>query len=120
MQKIIRVFKGGRSCSVSVLPVHVFTQFTGLMFKTRRTPIRLFSYSSSRRVAIHSWFVFFPFLVVWLDGRNQIIEFRVVQPFTSYVLPSRNAVSFLEIPLDGKNQGLVSFIVGKGKHLNRK
>lgn len=108
-----KFFTGRRSIFADVVSVNGFTQFIGLMFSRRKTPIRLFSYGSYRRVPIHSWFVFYSFLIVWLDSKNRVIEWRVVKPFTSCVLPKRKARAFLEIPLDDKYSRELKFIVGK-------
>ena len=107
-----RIYKGGAFKILNVKKTSFFTQFIGLMFSRRRTPIRLFSYSSDRRVPIHSWFVFYNFLIVWLDHRNRVIEWRVVKPFTSCVLPKKKCCAFLEIPLDDKYNGEIKFVVG--------
>ncbi len=110
---IFRLFKGKKFLEISVFRQNLFTQFIGLMFSRRKTAIRLFSYKSDKIMKIHSWFVFYSFLIVWLDSKNHVIEWRVVKPFTSCVIPSKECRAFLEIPLDEKYNNELSFIVGK-------
>ena len=110
---LFKFYRGKKFLNVSVLRVGFFAQFIGLMFSRRKTAIRLFSYESDRCVPIHSWFVFYPFLIAWLDSKNRVIERRVVKPFTSCVLPSKKCRSFLEIPIDEKYRKEIEFIVGK-------
>ena len=110
---LFKFYRGKKFLNAPVLRAGLFTQFIGLMFSRRKTSIRLFSYSSDRRVPIHSWFVFYKFLIVWLDSNDKIIDWRVVKPFTSCVLPDKKCRAFLEIPLDEKYDKEIRFIVGK-------
>ena len=110
---IFRLYRGKQFLNISVLRVGFLTQFLGLMFSRRKTSIRLFFYRTDRCVPIHSWFVFYPFLIAWLDSRNRIIEWRVVKPFNSCVLPMKKCMAFLEIPIDEKYRSEIGFIVGK-------
>ncbi len=112
----LRVFNRRRQLQIDIKRVGFFTQFIGLMFSRRKTPIRLFSYSSDRKVPIHSWFVFYDFLIVWLDSKNKIVSWKVVKPFTSLVLPTRVCRAFLEIPLDGKYRKEIDFVVGRRQY----
>ena len=109
----ITFFNKKKSYSIDAKQQNIFTQFIGLMFSGRKTSIRLFSYLSERKVPIHSWFVFYPFLIVWLDSRNKVIEWKVVKPFTLHVAPKKLCRRFLEIPFDDKYLRVIRFIVGK-------
>jgi len=70
----------------------------GLMFRTRKTSPLIFEFSKDTRMAIHSFFVFFPFHAVWLDKNNKIIEQRKVKPFTFCVKPRKAFRKLIEIP----------------------
>ncbi len=109
----LRVFNRRKHLQIEVKRVGFFTQFIGLMFSRRKTPIRFFSYSSDRKVPIHSWFVFYDFLIVWMDSENKIVSWKVVKPFTSLVLPTIDCRAFIEIPIDGKYRKELEFVVGK-------
>ena len=109
---LFRIFNRGKFIGLNVVRVNFFTQFTGLMFSRRKTAIRLFSHAVDRRMPIHSWFVFYKFLIVWLDSKKRVVEWRVVKPFTSFVLPRKVCCAFLEIPLDDKYNKEIKFVVG--------
>jgi uncharacterized membrane protein (UPF0127 family) len=72
--------------------------YTGLMFRTRKTEPLLFEFDKPVYIPIHSWFVFFSFLVEWTleDGT---VESRWIKPFTSKIYPSKPFTKLLETPL---------------------
>ena len=51
-------------------------------------------------MAIHSFFVFFPFLAIWLDDKDKIIDSKVIKPFRFSILPSKKFVKLIEIPIN--------------------
>lgn len=71
----------------------------GLMF--RQTPLAiLFSFDSSDRHSIHSFFVPFEFDAVYLDEQMRVSEiFERVKPFTPLLTPSLPAKFLLELPV---------------------
>lgn len=76
---------------------------TGLMFSRReRARILLFKFNKPVRMAIHSFFVFFPFIAVWIDDNGKIIEIKTVKSFLPYICPKKDFVSLVEIPLSRK------------------
>ena len=75
-----------------------FGMISGLMFRTRKTRPLVFEFKKNTRMAIHSFFVFFPFHAVWLDKNNRIIEQRKVKPFTFCVRPKKPFRKLIEIP----------------------
>ncbi len=84
--------------------------FFGLMFYRReKAPILLFNMKSS----LHSFFVFFNFLVLWLDEKNKIVDWEVVKPFTFYINSKKNYSKIVEIPISRRYNSLVTFIVGE-------
>ena len=114
----MKIFHKGRGILISAREVSFFGKIIGLMFKTLNSENLLFKFRSSKRRAIHSFFVFFPFLAVWLDDKNNILEWRIVRPFEHLVLPSVDFRKIVEIPLSDGNYKIVQFIVGKKKDLN--
>lgn len=89
----------------------------GLMFKfyPEKTDNLLFEFKSPIKRAIHSFFVFFDFLAVWLDKDNEVLEWRIVNPFNPIVKPQNRFSKLIEIPLCKKNKGIINFFVGKRK-----
>lgn len=86
-----------------VKKVSEWGKIRGLMFRRRKNcPALLFEFSKPTRLKIHSCFVFFPFIALWLDDKNKIIEKKIVMPWRISVSPKEKYSKLLEIPLDKK------------------
>lgn len=110
---LIKYFK--KKIKIDAQKVSSIGKFTGLMFKKSKTENLLFEFKNSQRAAIHSYFVFFPFVAVWLDTKNRIVETTIVKPFTSFVKPKNPVRKLIEIPINNRNKETLELIVGKGK-----
>ena len=73
----------------------------GLMFRTRNTKPCLFEFNHPEKFKLTALFVFFPFLVVWLDGDNNVLDIREIKPFTFSISARVSFVRIAEIPLGG-------------------
>jgi uncharacterized membrane protein (UPF0127 family) len=75
-------------------------KFKGLMFRKRLDHCLAFVLDGETRLgaSIHSFFVFFPFDIAWLDGRGRIVDMARVEPFTLNLTPAKPARYFLELP----------------------
>ncbi len=95
----------------------LFGMFRGLMFRLRENApaLLLFNFKKFRRLKIHSLFVFFPFIAIWLDDKNKITEIRKVNPWEFCVLPKKKFCKLVEIPINKKYSEIVSFLVGDAK-----
>lgn len=85
-------------------------RFLGLMFKDRddANPL-LFEFKKPVSFAIHSFFVFFPFIAVWMDEGNNVVEFKIVEPFSLSVKAKRQYKKLLEIPMNEKYNRKINF-----------
>lgn len=83
------------------------------MFRTSSTENILFVFSRNIYLSIHAWFVFFKFIVIWLDDKNRIVDWRIVRPFSIAVLPSKIFRKIVEIPLTTKNISILRFLDGE-------
>jgi uncharacterized membrane protein (UPF0127 family) len=90
-------------------------KFSGLMFRSREIDNLLFYFEKDVKIAIHSYFVFFPFLAIWLDKNNRVTEWQIVKPFTSIVRPKRQFRKLVEVPFNNRNRQIIGFFVGKAK-----
>lgn len=72
----------------------------GLMFRTKLEKALVFILDRETIIgaAIHSFFVFFPFDIVWLDRKRKIVDMATVRPFRLFVAPKKKAKFFLEMP----------------------
>ncbi len=106
---------GGRKINISARKLSFFGKITGLMFKSRKTDNLLFTFNKNVRMRIHSYFVFFSFLALWLDGENNVIEFKTVNPFRLSIYPKKPFMKLIEIPFNDKNKKIIGFFVDEGK-----
>ncbi len=76
---------------------------TGLMFVPRKkAKALLFEFNRPEKFSLTSLFVFFPFIALWLDSKNNVIDFKKVKPFR-VIIPSRKTYyRLIEIPLNKK------------------
>jgi len=96
-----------RKIKLDAKKCNFFHRFWGLMFCRRENAeILLFDFGKQVRIAIHSWFVFFPFVAVWLDENNKIIEKKIVLPFELIVLPKKSFSKLVEIPVNKRYRGV--------------
>ena len=87
----------------------------GLMFKPSSTQNLLFEFSKQKIISIHSFFVFFPFLAIWLDENNNVQEYKLVKPFTPHISSKNSSNKLIELPINKKNQEILNFFVDNGK-----
>ncbi|MBS3091634.1 DUF192 domain-containing protein [Candidatus Pacearchaeota archaeon] len=104
---IINIKRRGK-IKVSARRLSNFGKFTGLMFKSRNSDNLLFEFPRDTMMFIHSYFVFFSFLAVWLDAENKVIEEKIVKPFSPSVAPKIKFRKLIEIPINKKNRELIN------------
>ncbi len=104
---------------LNVVNVSEFGKVRGLMFRRReKAKALLFSFSNKTNLKIHSFFVFFPFLAIWLDEKGKILDKKIVKSWRFSVLPSTKFYdSLLEIPLNDFYLSKIRTLVGT-KDLN--
>jgi len=103
----IKIGLSGKKINVEVREVSPFQSF-GLMFRTKKCDNLLFDFKRKGKWAISAFFVFFPFLAVWLDEKNKVLEYKIVKPFTFSVQPKNKFAKLIEIPMNNANKELVS------------
>lgn len=103
----LEINNSGRKMSVEVKKLGVVGRFFGLMFRTSKTKNLLFDFGREVRLSLHSFFVFFPFLVLWLDSENNVLRSEIVKPFRLRVLPRGKFFRIVEIPLNFRNEKIL-------------
>ncbi len=92
-----------------------FEKIIGLMFSRREKANALvFGFHKSTKMAIHSFFVFFPFIAIWMDDKNKVIEIKKIKPFTPKESSTNPYHKLLEIPINKKYKKIVSSFVTDG------
>ena len=117
MEKVIFSDKGNEYC-VECKRVSFLGRMFGLMFKSRNTHNLIFDFNRSVKLSFHSYFVFFSFLIIFLDGNNKVLYKKTVEPFTLGIKPREEYSRVIEIPLNLKNKTIIELLVGKKKGLN--
>jgi uncharacterized membrane protein (UPF0127 family) len=111
----IKIFFKGKKIKIFVKKVSFFGKIFGLMFKKCCTNNLLFEFANEGRRAIHSFFLRFSFLAIWLDSKNNVVEFRIVKPFCFCVRPKQKFRRLIEVPFNNNNKRIIDFFVGKRK-----
>ena len=92
-----------------------FGKGKGLMFSDAEDAnAMLFEFNSDTRRSITSLFCP-PFLAIWLNENNKILEYKVVSPGKLMIKPRKYFRRLIEIPLNNKYSPVVEFILDKGK-----
>jgi len=106
MTEKIKAGFGNKPISFEAKRLPYQSYWLGLMFRTRNTENLLFDLPG--RWGIHSFFVFFSFLAVWLDEKNKVLDWRIVRPFTFLARPRKKFAKLAEIPVNKRNRLLLS------------
>ena len=110
LKKVSFNFKG-KNISIEARECKGLNKFFGLMFKNKeKTNALIFEFKKPVSFRIHSFFVFFSFIAVWIDESNKIIEIRRVKPFTFSIKTKKYYKRLLEIPLNKKYMKKVQHI----------
>lgn len=73
---------------------------SGLMFQ-RKQKAKALLFDLKKPMAIHSFFVFFPFVAIWLKD-NKVVEVQKVKPFTFHIKPKKQFDELIEIPINNR------------------
>lgn len=111
----LKISKNGKKIDINVKKCSYIGKLFGLMFKSRNSSNLLFEFSREVKYSIHSYFVFFDFLAVWLDENNKILEWELVRPFTTVIRPKKSFKKLVELPLNKDNNEIIRFLVGREK-----
>lgn len=115
----IPVFFKGEKILIEVKVTGFFRKGLGLMFRTKNTDNLLFEFF--RRVTwqgnLTSLFVFFPFLAIWTDNKNKVIDFKVIKPFIPSIKQKKMFSKIVEIPFNDKNKDLIVRFIGSREYL---
>jgi uncharacterized membrane protein (UPF0127 family) len=104
-KKTLLIWYKGKKIKAKAKECSLFEEFKGLMFsKKEKAEILLFEFSIKQKIRIHSFFVFYDFLAVWLDDKNNVVDIKKVNPFRFCVSPKKACFKLVEIPLNRKNR----------------
>ena len=111
MQKIVSFNYKGKRFNIKVESCNSIRKFFGLMFtRKEKAQALLFEFKRPINLRIHSFFVFFPFIAVWLDKKGNVIQTRKIRPFTFAVSAKKPFSKLLEIPINNTYRKQVKFL----------
>lgn len=117
MKKVIGLKYKKKKINLEVKKLSKLEMCWGLMFSRRKkAKALLFEWKNCR---IHSFFVFYDFLALWLDENNKIVDKKIVKPFSLCVSSRKTSVKLVEIPINKKYKKDILSLVEKKKHLKR-
>lgn len=111
MFEIINIKFSRKAVKIRVKRMNFFGRFRGLMLRSRNADNLLFEFDRDMNLSIHSLFVFFPFLAIWLDSRNNVIDVRIVKPFCLSIRSNKRFRKIVEIPFNKNNAKLINFVM---------
>lgn len=83
---------------------NIFQKMRGLMFRKKENAQNLlFQFSDDKNIGFHSFFVFFHFVILWVNKDNKIIDYREVYPWKFKIKTPRHFAKVIEIPINNKN-----------------
>lgn len=100
-----------KKIKMNVFECNALERFVGLMFSSKRNAkILLFDFKKPTREGIHSFFVFYSFVAIWLDNKNKVIERKIVKPFTFLERPKTKFYKLVEIPINFNYRREIKFL----------
>ncbi len=109
----MKIYYKNRQIEIPARKVSPVGKIAGLMFRTKETENLLFEFSKETSMRMHSYFVLFPFLAIWLDEEDNVVDFKIVNPFALSVSSKKPFFKMLELPFNNKNTKIIDFFVGK-------
>ena len=73
-----------------------FSKFRGLMFSKKKNLLFILKNETRVNAIIHTFFVFFPIKVYWLNKNKKVIDSKIVKPFR-IAIPKQKAKYIIEI-----------------------
>ncbi len=120
MKKKITIKYKKKRLKITAEDCNLLNKFVGLMFSRReKSRILLFDFKRKQKIKIHSIFVFYSFIALWLDDKSRVVDLKIVRPFTPCVSPKKPVFKLIEIPINNFYKKIImALLVGNQKHLN--
>jgi uncharacterized membrane protein (UPF0127 family) len=117
MKKRIIIKYKKRKIKIIAEDCNFLKKFTGLMFSRRQSSrALLFNFKKKQKIIIHSFYVFYPFIAIWLDDKNSIVDLKIVNPFSPLISNKKIAFKLVEIPINDYYKGIVKILSREISH----
>ena len=104
----------GRNLKINAVVCSGVQEGIGLMFKSRENAdALLFDFKKPVNFLVHSMFVLFPFIAVWLDEKNKVIDVKKIKPFTLGVRPKKSFNKLIEVPINNKYKNYIKLLLSR-------
>ncbi|OYT36708.1 hypothetical protein B6U91_00530 [Candidatus Pacearchaeota archaeon ex4484_71] len=111
MKKRINFEFRGKKISLEAKKVGFLSEGWGLMFSRReKANALLFEFKKPTMLKFTSFFVFYPFIMVWVDEVGKVVEVRRVNPFKFSILPKRKFTKVIEIPINKRYSHILKLL----------
>ncbi len=108
MKKEIIIHYKRKRIKIIAKDCNVLQKLVGLMFSRRESAkILLFNFKKKQKIRIHSMFVFYPFVAIWLDKRNRVVDLKIVNHFVFCISPKKESYGLVEIPISSQYKKLL-------------
>ena len=105
---------------ISVKKLSWFEKGIGLIFSSRKkAKALLFEFQKPTKISFTSLFVFFPFLIIWLDDKNNVLGFKKISPFTFHIPSRKPYKKALEIPFNYSHKKIIDKLLKLSSKNNR-
>lgn len=104
----MKIYLNSRNVNIKVKKVKGLGFVRGLMFKNKNCDNLLFSFNRGVSMAIHSCFVGFDFLAIWLDSEKKVIEYKIVKPWSFHIKPKKKFRYLVEVPVNEVNRNIIN------------
>lgn len=121
--EIICLDLSGRIFEVLIKDCNFMQKIFGLMFSNKEKSRALkFSFNKPVNYALHSFFINYSFMVLWLGRENNILEIRKVRPWKFNIKSKIKFHSIIEIPINEfyTKRGLINGLLQKMRELDDK
>ncbi len=107
---VLKIGEEKKELELKIVPWYL--EWLGLMFSRReKAKALLFDFKKPVKMAIHSMFVNYDFIAIWLDHLGKIVEVRKVKPWKFRILPSEKFVKLIEIPCNSEYKDICKSLV---------
>ncbi|MGV8142009.1 MAG: hypothetical protein ACP5NS_00035 [Candidatus Pacearchaeota archaeon] len=107
----ISVRHNGKLVTIPVKETGFISRGIGLTFKSRNTSNLLFDFSKKVTLegTLTSVFVFFDFLAIWLDKKNNVVDYEIIKPFRLSIIQRKPFYKIVEVPINTENKRIIEF-----------
>lgn len=119
-KKTIRLNYKDKNIVLDLKNCNYLDKVVGLTFtRKKKAKALLFEFDKPVLRAIHSLFVFFDFVAIWISEEGKVIEVKIVKPWNFIVSPIERFTKLIEIPINKKYSDVVNLLVDSSSKIQK-